>query len=104
MANKEILNAFAFFLALSAVFGQQETPEQFLADYNREMSQSINKMATASWEYSTNITSQTEKRAFEGRLIFSKFVSSIRKNASNIDTSKSNEDVKRQFKLILAGK
>ena len=104
MANKEILSAFALLLAFSAVLGQKGTPEQFLAEYNREMAQQINKMVTASWEYGTNITSQTEKRSFEGRFKFSKFVSSITKNASKIDTSKSNEDVKRQFKMILAGK
>ena len=103
MASEEILKAFALLIALSAVLGQNETPEQFLTAYNREMAQQMNEMATASWEYGTNITSQTEERYAKGRYKFSKFESSIRKNASKIDILKSHEDVKRQFKLILVG-
>lgn len=104
MAKEDTLKVFALLLAFSAVLGQNQTPKQFLAECNREVAKQVNEKVIASWEYGTNITSQTEKRYVKGQLKFSQFISSIRKNASKIDTSKSSEDVKRQFKLMLSGK
>ena len=101
MGTSMFVFALSISICITATNGQ-ETAQQFLERFNKDVLPIDYKTGQAAWVYNTNLTDANSKASIAASLEYSRYMAQVRANASKLNMTGATADEKRQLSFILS--